>query len=409
MANRGPFDPAAARAVAVLFHRFGPYHVSRLNSAAQEMTIAGIEMSRTDRTYAWDRTEGGERFARHVLSEDIDAEPAWRLPQRMEELLSALNPRAVAIPGWSHPAALAALSWCGRTGTPAVLMSESTAFDEVRRPWKEAVKRRLVARFGSALVGGQPHRRYLIALGMAPERVLDGYDVVDGDHFAHEADRVRLNAAEERRRLGLPERYFLASARFIAKKNLPLLIAAFAGYRRAAGPGAWDLVLLGDGEERPRLSAAIAEHGLDGAVHLPGFRQYADLPAFYALAGAFVHASTTEQWGLVVNEAMAAGLPVLVSRHCGCVEDLVAEGENGHSFDPHDADALARLMRHVASDACDRAAMAAAGRARIAAWTPARFATHLRLAVEIAARGPRREGALDRMLLSALTRRKAAA
>jgi glycosyltransferase involved in cell wall biosynthesis len=373
------------------------------------MMIAGVEMSRTDRTYAWDRIEGGERFARHVLLEDVDAEPAWRVIARMEELLSELEPRAVAIPGWSHPAALAALAWCGRSGTPAVLMSESTAFDEPRRPWKEAVKRRLVARFGSALVGGQPHRRYLVELGMAPERVCDGYDVVDTDHFAHQADLVRRNAAEERRRHGLPERYFLASARFIKKKNLPFLIEAFAGYRRGAEPGAWDLVLLGDGEERPHLSAAIAQHGLDGAVHLPGFRQYTDLPAFYALAGAFVHASTTEQWGLVVNEAMAAGLPVLVSRHCGCVEDLVAEGENGHGFDPFNVEALTRLLRHVASDNCDRAAMAAAGRARIAAWRPERFAAGLRQAVEIAALGPRRENALDRLLLSALTRRKAAA
>lgn len=408
MPHPDPVAPAMTRPVAVLFHRFGPYHISRLNSAAREMTIAGIEMSRTDRTYAWDRIEGGERFARHVLSEDVETEPAWRLGARMEELLSDLAPRAVAIPGWSHPAALAALAWCGRSGTPAVLMSESTAFDEPRRPWKEAVKRRLVARFGSALVGGQPHRRYLVELGMAPERVRDGYDVVDTDHFAAEADRVRRNAAEERRRRGLPERYFLASARFIRKKNLPFLIEAFAGYRHSAGPGAWDLVLLGDGEERPRLGAAIARYGLDGAVHLPGFRQYADLSAFYALAGAFVHASTTEQWGLVVNEAMAAGLPVLVSRQCGCVEDLINEGENGYGFDPFDVEALTRLLRHVASDACDRAAMAAAGRARIAAWRPERFAAGLRQAVEIAALGQRRESALDRMLLSALTHRKAA-
>ena len=66
--------------------------------------------------------------------------------------------------------------------------------------------------------------------------------------------------------------------------------------------------------------------GLDNDVIFPGFIQYDELPAYYGLAKAFIHASTVEQWGLVVNEALAAGLPVLVSERCGCAPDLVREG-----------------------------------------------------------------------------------
>src|SRR5207244_4064698 len=101
-------------------------------------------------------------------------------------------------------------------------------------------------------------------------------------------------------------------------KNLPRLLEAFAGYRRLAGDAAWELVLLGDGPLRPELVALLKDLELDGHVLLPGFKQYDELPAYYGLAGAFIHASTTEQWGLVVNEAMASGLPVLVSDRCGC-------------------------------------------------------------------------------------------
>ena len=86
---------------------------------------------------------------------------------------------------------------------------------------------------------------------------------------------------------------------------------------------------------------------------MPGFKQYHDLPAYYGLAGAFVHTSTVEQWGLVVNEAMAAGLPVLVSRNCGCAADLVQDGVNGFAFDPLDGDRMAALLTKVAGLSAD--------------------------------------------------------
>jgi glycosyltransferase involved in cell wall biosynthesis len=110
-------------------------------------------------------------------------------------------------------------------------------------------------------------------------------------------------------------------------------------------------------------------------VYLPGFRQIGELPRFYAHAGAFVHASTTEQWGLVVNEAMASGLPVLVSNLCGCAPELVVEGINGFTFDPRDVDELARGMRRIASmDESERAGLASAGQRRVSAWGLERFA-----------------------------------
>ena len=145
-------------------------------------------------------------------------------------------------------------------------------------------------------------------------------------YFAEQAANVRaIWPKRSAHSLGLPERYFLASARFVPKKNLLRLLEAYAGYRRRAGADAWHLVLLGDGELRGDIERRSALPDLAGAVILPGFRQYDELPAYYGLARAFVHASTTEQWGLVVNEAMAAGLPVLVSDRCGCAPDLVED------------------------------------------------------------------------------------
>jgi 1,2-diacylglycerol 3-alpha-glucosyltransferase len=392
--------------VAVLFHRFGPYHIARLNCAAQSLCITGVELSRADRTYAWRPTGGCEAFPRHVIAADVDAEPATALIRRMDQVLSTLRPDAVAIPGWSHRGALAALLWCQRRRIAAILMTESTARDAARRPWKEAVKRRIAARFGAALAGGTAHLAYLRELGMPPERVFDGYDVVDNDHFARAADATRESAIQARCRLGLPERYFLASCRFVEKKNLCGLLEGFARYRDRAGPQPWHLVLLGDGQLRPRLLERVAERGLRDLVHLPGFQQYERLPAFYGLAGAFVLASTSEPWGLVVNEAMAAGLPVLVSDRCGCAPDLVVPGVNGYRFDPLDPERLADLLLHVAADGCDRQGLARAGRAIIAEWTPERFAGNLRRAAIAALATPAGGGSVDRLLIRLLMLRR---
>ena len=129
-------------------------------------------------------------------------------------------------------------------------MSESQEIDERRNRFKEWMKSRFLALCRSALVGGQSHRTYLARLGMLSDRVFLGYDAVDNEHFAHGAAAARADAVEVRRKLSLPDHYFLASNRFIPKKNLPFLLLAFARYRKSCTRTPRDLVLLGDGPMR---------------------------------------------------------------------------------------------------------------------------------------------------------------
>jgi glycosyltransferase involved in cell wall biosynthesis len=395
--------------VAILFHRLGPYHHARCVAAGSRCDLSVIELCAVDDTYAWARVVGAPNFARFTLfeCEDVDRRSRREVAGRVHAVLSEADPEVVGIPGWSHPGALAALLWCLQKGRRAVLMSDSGQHDEVRRHAREAVKRCVVRLFGGAIVAGAPHAEYACALGLPSDTVFDGYDVVDNAHFERGARQARDGASRARCRLGLPERFFLASGRFVAKKNLPRLLEAYGDYRRRAGADAWHLVLLGDGALRPALERRIARPDLAGAVILAGFEQYDELPAYYGLAGAFVHASTTEQWGLVVNEAMACGLPVIVSKRCGCAQDLVADGVNGFAFDPHDVGALAGLLRRVATmTEAQRRAMGRAGRRRIARWGPGRFADGLMRAVDVALRRPPpRASWLDRSFLWALARR----
>jgi glycosyltransferase involved in cell wall biosynthesis len=163
-------------------------------------------------------------------------------------------------------------------------------------------------------------------------------------------------------------------------------------------------VLLGDGPLRETLNAQLSTLNLHPYVHLPGFKRYDELPVYYALANAFVHASTTEQWGLVVNEAVASGLPVIVSDRCGCVPELV--NGNGFTFDPLDEHQLASLLLQMALLPEDERKRLAEASCKIAEnFTPVRFADGLERAATKAVNLTRKRlGVIDRALLFAAAR-----
>jgi glycosyltransferase involved in cell wall biosynthesis len=240
---------------------------------------------------------------------------------------------------------------------------------------------------------------------MPRERVFFGYDAVDNCHFSDGADRARADAISLRHRHGLPERYILVSARFVPKKNLEKLLTAFTRALELA-PTPHHLVVLGDGPGRAALQAAIASAGLGSRVVLAGFKDYESLPAFYGLADAFVHVSLAEQWGLVINEAASAGLPLVVSNVCGAAAELIEPGNNGILVDPNDVEDIARALQRImtVSDA-ERESMGQASRRIVADWGLERFADGLRKASEAALDAPRcRLSTLDQLLMRNLAR-----
>ncbi|MCC8991984.1 MAG: hypothetical protein LM514_05295, partial [Streptococcus sp.] len=199
------------------------------NSGFKEFQFCGSD----DRTY---------EFKHLGLGKLISLSERKKGQSLLNNALDEFHPDVVCIAGWSEWYALATLSWCNQHGVPSIVMSESTAHDEARRGWKEAIKRRVISLYSAGLVGGKPHVDYLSALGMPRERIFTSYDVVDNLHFSVGADEARRNADHERTRLTLPPRFFLASNRFIEKKNLPRLLDAYARYRHQAGESAWKLV-----------------------------------------------------------------------------------------------------------------------------------------------------------------------
>jgi 1,2-diacylglycerol 3-alpha-glucosyltransferase len=403
--------------LAILFHRLGPYHHARLGAAAARMKVTGVEFSNIDPMYRWNPLSGANGFNRVTLfsGEAVRDLSASRILNRVGEVLDQISPQVVAIPGWSDRCSLAALWWCGSRGIPVVVMSETTVWDFERKWLKENLKRRLIRLCAAGLVGGRAHVEYLEQLGLDRAKIFLGYDTVDNDYFAARTAAIRSQVSGLRRRHELPEKYFLASARFVEKKNLSRLIRAYAGYRELAAKakngsgkeGAWDLVLLGDGPLRESIRQQITALRLERHVLLHGFKQYADLPVYYGLAKVFIHASTTEQWGLVVNEAMASGLPVLVSKRCGCAMDLVREGVTGYSFDPFNVDQMTELMLHCSIQSTDLRSMGAASEKLVAQWGVERFADGLNQAADMAMKTvPPKASLLDWLQINLLLRHK---
>ncbi len=404
--------------VALIFSSYGPYHLARLAGCRGRCEVVGIGGGGNCKEYAWDHDEP-EGAGLRVVNPGGPVGGLGRVEfrDRLRRELEGAGVDVVAVPGWADRLALEAMRWALERGKPVVMMSETSGLDRPSGGWKGWVRRRLVGLSGAALVGGSPHREFMIGQGMRRDAVFLGYDAVGNGYYEEES-------AQWRARDGERQRYFLASNRFIEKKNLFRLLDAQAGYASGMGDGeaggGWPLVLLGDGELKGELVAHAERLGLrvvPGApwegevsdagartVYFPGFRQIGELPRFYAHAGAFVHASTKEQWGLVVNEAMACGVPVVVSERCGCAPDLVVNGETGYAFNPLDAEALKGLLGKMAGMPEEaRVAMGAAGRRRIAEWGPERFGEGLAGAAEKAlAVGAKRAGVLDRALLNLL-------
>ena len=287
--NRWPTQHSAY-SIAVLTQQISHYHLARYRAAApcfKKLSIISV-MNAADfeEFLSLDHLELDVIRLFEGKSSYLAAVENGILWSTTIAALDAIKPEVVAVAGWSFPESLAAIAWARTNSAKVIMMSASQRVDAKRHAWRERIKSRVVTACDTALVGGDMQRDYIVALGMQSESTFLGYDAVDNRHFEEGAARARTQAAVLRATHGLPERYLLASARFIPKKNLVRLVLAFADAVATTGT-AHSLVILGDGPGRVGLDTAIAAAGLQDRVQLPGFKDYRILPVYYGLADGF--------------------------------------------------------------------------------------------------------------------------
>jgi glycosyltransferase involved in cell wall biosynthesis len=406
--------------IIIVWGLWGPYHCRRLAALRQQGAkngheVIGLSLFSGSRVNQWRK----ENLPDGVVHVDLGQDET-RLPVRHIGSLLSLPRRFRAdvalLPAYGHWS-LMLNAGVRMAGGRVVMMNETHAGTVQARGMKAWFKQQVVTRFHAGFVGGEPQRRYFASLGLPTEKIYTGYDAVDNDYFAKRVDEVRSQGSEFRHQYDLPEHYFLSLGRFVFKKNLAILIRAYRKFLDANPQTKTHLVLVGSGEEEPRLRALCAELKLPtydhrGAsstignsgsksdspqVHFYGFRQIDENPVFYALADAFVLPSLYEEWGLVVNEAMASGLPVAVSETAGCAEDLlemISDDDanysspsepanlpkkirrNGFVFDPRSSDELCGVFTCLNSHPEMRRAMGAASRQIIGKFSCENFAAN---------------------------------
>lgn len=283
---------------------------------------------------------------------------AVSLSSRIRGLLNhglAFKPDVVLLTGYYDPAQLLLGLILKAKGCRVVLQSESTSLDSLRTGWREQIKRAFVKLCDGYFCFGTRAADYLIQLGATPSGILvQNNAVVDNTLLRETYEAALPSRSQEQKAYQLAPTNLIYVGRLIAIKNLTALISAFFAACQANPTASWGLILLGEGEQKTALQQQADMLGISDKVRfLPGCN-WQEVPRFLALADTLVLPSQSEPWGLVVNEAMACGLPVLVSDHCGCVDDLVQDEKNGYRFDPNQPDQLAdrigRLLRLPATD-----------------------------------------------------------
>lgn len=267
------------------------------------------------------------------------------LQARLEEF----RPTCIIVCGHSYFSQFVAMRWAGRNGIPYLLRCDHTPLKIVTRRGNRPVRwvaargrvvRYFAERSAGALTIGSENDRFWAYYGIPPERRFFAPFAVENELFIEAADWARSRKSQLRAELGIGlGRLLIFAGRFIEEKNLPRLIEAMM----LADREELSLLLVGDGPLRSEVERAAAEHA-PGRVFFAPFRAQADLAKMYAMADGLVLPSVLDGWGLVVNEAMAAGLPVLVSTACGCAPDIVRPNENGFLFDPHRVDSIAAAL-----------------------------------------------------------------
>ena len=261
------------------------------------------------------------------------------------EILRRRRFDAVLVIGWNRKSAFQAISGCWRNRIPVIMRGDSqltTARSRAKQVAKYMPYRLLLPRLTHLYVG-ERNRDYLRHYGVPESQLFFSPHFID-DLFFRRSPETESAAAAIRREMGIPAHAFVfmfAGKMIDVKRPADFVLACRKLMGTPEGANV-HVILVGDGHLRPYLENLAAP--FEGRIHFAGFRNQAELPGYYCAADALVLPSSTETWGLVVNEAAACSIPSIVSHTVGCAPDLIEEGITGYTYPFGDVDALTERM-----------------------------------------------------------------
>jgi glycosyltransferase involved in cell wall biosynthesis len=314
-------------------------------------SLPGVELevayfAETEGERRWPTLPGS--FRSHILpGRQINLRLAWdtmsfHVNPGLERFLAERAWDVMINSGWSSISHWQGFRACRKLGRPHVLWAGSTEYEpSLMRTLTGPLVRYMVRHSQSWVSYGTTSARYLVSLGADDSRVVRAYHCIDNARFAERCAATREAAEVLRRELG--ERpVVLFVGRLVERKGCDVLLQACARLEKPV-----TVVIAGDGVARAPWTAEAARLGVD--ARFVGDVALDDLPRYYQAADLFVLPSLVEVWGLVLNEAALAGLPLVATRCSGAAEDLIVEGENGTTVTPGSVDELAAALDRLLS------------------------------------------------------------
>lgn len=350
---------AAGSPLLFAWSQFGPYHMDRCEALARALAgrreVIGIEMVSDGEVYDWAPSGAGQAFRKHTLfpGKRLSQVSAVRQAAALLRACLASRARHVFLCDYQLPQTFAAallLRLCGRR---VVIMQDSKFDDKPRSMWRELGKTLLYAPYDAAFVGSTRSLSYLTFLGVPAERIALGYDTVS-------LQRLQQLAGSDPAPGGTPheKRHFTVVARLVPQKNLELALDAYAAYRRRYPHRPRELRIAGAGPLEAALKRRVAASGVEG-VRFCGWLDEAAVARLLASSLGLILPSVEEPFGLVVNEALALGVPVLVAENCGARDLLVRSGVDGYVIEPDNVEGLAHFMADLAGNEAEWRRLAA--------------------------------------------------
>jgi glycosyltransferase involved in cell wall biosynthesis len=260
----------------------------------------------------------------------------WRAARSQADLL--------VLPGYHRPEYWLMLAACVLRRKPRGVFCDSTLNDQPHLWWKSALKRAFFSLCDGFFCYGERSRELLLAHGVDESSIFTRCQAaaLPPDYSEADAYSARLGNAP---RADAPR--YLYVGRLSPEKGLDVLLQALQ--RLLTSIPAATLVIVGAGPLRAELQAQVEQMGLKSQVEFAGPKGLLEVAIEYSRATCLVLPSRTEPWGLVVNEALSYGCPVVVSNACGCVPELVLDGISGYCFETDDVAALAAKMEAAAA------------------------------------------------------------
>lgn len=297
--------------VLIIWNRIGPYHHARLQSLSKIIganNVYAADLGRADSLYKWEG-EMQRSYNYFCLSEKpVERFDLWRRLKNFKRLLLQYEINTVAVAGYGKIEYILFIVLANLYQLRIILFAESW----YPRNWfwdklKSLFLKCSVDMFFVSGLRAKDH--FNRRLDITIKKIRIGYSVVDNNHFAKKSN-INENVNDKP--------YVLCVARYSIEKNIFFLIQAFR--KSLLFKNSWRLVLIGEGPQKEELINEIGED--KSQIILTGWKKYNELPRWYQGAAAFVLPSTYEPWGLVINEALAAGIKTFVSSNCGCAPDF---------------------------------------------------------------------------------------